>query len=169
MAAPGHHDRRVVAGHCVLDRSMIVQGTLLENYTDVTRSARATAWSYAFQYDRLTWHALKYHCLCYNDICPAKKFLKCRMLFVLLSFFGWCLQINVLEPHPSIPVLATSGLDHDVKIFQPTAQHPTDLKALADVWTHFIVITQSHSIVREYCKDNDQSQWERAKFDPHQA
>ena len=44
----------------------------------------------------------------------------------------------MLEPHPSIPVLATSGLDHDVKIFQPTAQHPTDLKALADVYTHFI-------------------------------
>ena len=37
-------------------------------------------------------------------------------------------------------MLATSGLDHDVKIFQPTAQHPTDLKALADVWTRFILI-----------------------------
>lgn len=28
--------------------------------------------------------------------------------------------VNVLEPHPSMPFLATSGLDHDVKIWSPT-------------------------------------------------
>ena len=43
------------------------------------------------------------------------------------------LQINVLEPHPYAPVLATSGLDHDVKIWAPTAEKPTTLKGLSKV------------------------------------
>lgn len=38
--------------------------------------------------------------------------------------------INVLEPHPFAPILATSGLDHDVKIWAPTAENPTNLKGL---------------------------------------
>ncbi|XP_060578211.1 DDB1- and CUL4-associated factor 8-like, partial [Ruditapes philippinarum] len=38
--------------------------------------------------------------------------------------------INVLEPHPYAPILATSGLDHDVKIWAPTAENPTNLKGL---------------------------------------
>ena len=42
-------------------------------------------------------------------------------------------QVNCLEPHPHIPVLATSGLDHDVKIFTPTAGKPSMLEGLTDV------------------------------------
>ena len=42
-------------------------------------------------------------------------------------------QVNCLEPHPHIPVLATSGLDHDVKIFTPTADKPSTLEGLTDV------------------------------------
>ncbi|OWF53833.1 DDB1- and CUL4-associated factor 8-like [Mizuhopecten yessoensis] len=38
--------------------------------------------------------------------------------------------INVLEPHPFAPVLATSGLDHDVKVWAPTAEEPTQLDEL---------------------------------------
>ncbi|XP_060086234.1 DDB1- and CUL4-associated factor 8-like [Ylistrum balloti] len=38
--------------------------------------------------------------------------------------------INVLEPHPFAPVLATSGLDHDVKVWAPTAEEPTQLEEL---------------------------------------
>lgn len=38
--------------------------------------------------------------------------------------------INVLEPHPSLPVLATSGLDHEVKVWSPLAEEPTDLKGI---------------------------------------
>ncbi|WAR05503.1 DCAF8-like protein, partial [Mya arenaria] len=38
--------------------------------------------------------------------------------------------INVLEPHPHFPVLATSGLDSDVKIWAPTAEKPTELQGL---------------------------------------
>lgn len=44
------------------------------------------------------------------------------------------LQVNCLEPHPHIPVLATSGLDHDVKVFTPTAHTPTTLDYLPKVW-----------------------------------
>ena len=28
-------------------------------------------------------------------------------------------MVNVLEPHPSLPVLATSGLDDEVKVWLP--------------------------------------------------
>ena len=41
--------------------------------------------------------------------------------------------MNCLEPHPHIPILATSGLDHDVKIFSPSADAPTKLAGLDDV------------------------------------
>lgn len=35
--------------------------------------------------------------------------------------------VNVLEPHPHAPILATSGLDHDVKVWMPTAEEATKL------------------------------------------
>lgn len=44
-----------------------------------------------------------------------------------------CPQVNCLEPHPHLPVLATSGLDHDVKIWAPTAENPTELAGLKEV------------------------------------
>ena len=43
------------------------------------------------------------------------------------------MQVNCLEPHPQIPVLATSGLDHDVKIFAPSSGVRTDLAGLSEV------------------------------------
>ncbi|KAM3919264.1 DDB1- and CUL4-associated factor 8 isoform 1-T2 [Leptodactylus fuscus] len=41
--------------------------------------------------------------------------------------------VNCLEPHPHLPVLATSGLDYDVKIWLPTAKDPTELDGLKEV------------------------------------
>ncbi|XP_020318089.1 DDB1- and CUL4-associated factor 8 isoform X1 [Oncorhynchus kisutch] len=41
--------------------------------------------------------------------------------------------VNCLEPHPHLPGLATSGLDHDVKLWSPTAENLTGLKGLKDV------------------------------------
>ncbi|XP_030630201.1 DDB1- and CUL4-associated factor 8 [Chanos chanos] len=41
--------------------------------------------------------------------------------------------VNCLEPHPHLPGLATSGLDHDVKLWAPTAEAPTSLKGLKEV------------------------------------
>ncbi len=41
--------------------------------------------------------------------------------------------MNCLEPHPHIPVLATSGLDHNVKIFTPSASQPTKLDGVDEV------------------------------------
>ncbi|XP_015285041.1 PREDICTED: DDB1- and CUL4-associated factor 8 [Gekko japonicus] len=40
--------------------------------------------------------------------------------------------VNCLEPHPHLPVLATSGLDHDVKIWAPTEKAPTQLTGLKE-------------------------------------
>lgn len=42
-------------------------------------------------------------------------------------------NINCLEPHPYLPVMATSGLDHDPKIWAPTAKATTELTGLKDV------------------------------------
>ncbi|KAK2083003.1 DDB1- and CUL4-associated factor 8-like protein 2 [Saguinus oedipus] len=41
--------------------------------------------------------------------------------------------INCLEPHPYLPMLAASGLDHDVKIWTPTAEAATELTELKDL------------------------------------
>jgi len=39
--------------------------------------------------------------------------------------------VNVLEPHPTCAILATSGLDHDVKIWVPSCEDPKfDVKQL---------------------------------------
>ncbi|XP_051943729.1 DDB1- and CUL4-associated factor 8 isoform X1 [Hippocampus zosterae] len=41
--------------------------------------------------------------------------------------------VNCLEPHPHLPGMATSGLDHDIKLWAPTAEVPTGLKGLKEV------------------------------------
>lgn len=41
--------------------------------------------------------------------------------------------VNCLEPHPSAPILATSGLDSDVKVFMPCSPLPTDLSTLDEI------------------------------------
>ncbi|XP_015601563.1 DDB1- and CUL4-associated factor 8 isoform X2 [Cephus cinctus] len=38
--------------------------------------------------------------------------------------------VNVLEPHPHIPILATSGLDYDVKIWIPSDEKVPDMTGL---------------------------------------
>ena len=38
-----------------------------------------------------------------------------------------------MEPHPHVPILATGGLDHNIKLWLPTAQQPTDLDGLINV------------------------------------
>ncbi|MPC94113.1 DDB1- and CUL4-associated factor 8 [Portunus trituberculatus] len=43
------------------------------------------------------------------------------------------LQVNVLEPHPHIPVLATSGLDDDIKIWVPTCEEDPQLSDLEQI------------------------------------
>ncbi|XP_073842523.1 uncharacterized protein [Musca autumnalis] len=41
--------------------------------------------------------------------------------------------VNCLEPHPTTPILATSGLDHHIKIWTPSAEkHPPDLTKLTN-------------------------------------
>ena len=42
-------------------------------------------------------------------------------------------KVNVLEPHPSLPVLATSGLDDDVKIWMPTSNKDTSKEDIEKV------------------------------------
>lgn len=46
--------------------------------------------------------------------------------------------VNVLEPHPNYPILATSGLDSDVKIWCPLSEQINSLENLVDV-NYFLV------------------------------
>ena len=48
------------------------------------------------------------------------------------------MQVNCLEPHPHLPGMATSGLDHDVKLWTPTAEQPTGLKGLKEVFSRLL-------------------------------
>lgn len=41
--------------------------------------------------------------------------------------------VNVLEPHPHFPIIATSGLEHDIKIWQPINDKPVDFKRMQNV------------------------------------
>uniref|UniRef100_F7BJJ2 Uncharacterized protein n=1 Tax=Equus caballus TaxID=9796 RepID=F7BJJ2_HORSE len=41
--------------------------------------------------------------------------------------------VNCLEPHPYLPVMATGGLDHEAKIWAPTATTTTELLGLKQV------------------------------------
>lgn len=44
------------------------------------------------------------------------------------------LKVNCIEPHPTIPVIASSGLDHNVKLWVPTSkQWPQTLKGIKKV------------------------------------
>jgi len=44
---------------------------------------------------------------------------------VLNVLEGHASVVNVLEPHPWLPVLATSGIDNEVKIWSPEGAYPT--------------------------------------------
>ncbi|XP_044733198.1 DDB1- and CUL4-associated factor 8 isoform X2 [Chrysoperla carnea] len=39
--------------------------------------------------------------------------------------------VNCLEPHPSMPVLASSGLDSDVKVWLPSREEPNNMNGLS--------------------------------------
>lgn len=41
--------------------------------------------------------------------------------------------VNCLEPHPNLPVLATSGLDDDIKIWVPSCEEMPDLSGLKNL------------------------------------
>ena len=60
-----------------------------------------------------------------NFVCAVMYFIRYKVHIV---------QVNCLEPHPHIPVLATSGLDHDVKIWSPNgATQPPSTDTLDEV------------------------------------
>ena len=41
--------------------------------------------------------------------------------------------VNCLQPHPTDPLLATSGIDYDVKLWAPTGEQPVFDQEEADV------------------------------------
>ncbi|KZC09761.1 DDB1- and CUL4-associated factor 8 [Dufourea novaeangliae] len=61
--------------------------------------------------------------------------------------------VNCLEPHPHIPILATSGLDFDVKIWVPSAEQPTTLAQLSLVTVKRLMreVLELHEATEEYC------------------
>nr|CAD7573422.1 unnamed protein product [Timema californicum] len=49
--------------------------------------------------------------------------------------------VNCLEPHPEIPVIATSGLDDDIKIWVPSCENEPTLDGLKSVSMRYVDIT----------------------------
>ncbi|KAG8201043.1 hypothetical protein JTE90_002718 [Oedothorax gibbosus] len=62
--------------------------------------------------------------------------------------------VNCLEPHPNVPILATSGLDDDIKIWVPSCEHPPDMSNL-----------QKHIIQNMKCREEDSSEMPDAFVD----
>ncbi|GLH15811.1 WD repeat-containing protein 82 [Gryllus bimaculatus] len=55
--------------------------------------------------------------------------------------------VNCLQPHPILPLLATSGIDYDVKLWAPLHEEPSFDKDLADV------LTKRNEVMLEETKD----------------
>lgn len=51
--------------------------------------------------------------------------------------------VNCLQPHPSLPILATSGIDHDIKLWAPIQDEPSfDTKMADDVSSSLVFSKQ---------------------------
>jgi hypothetical protein len=57
-----------------------------------------------------------------------------------------------LEPHPLHPFLATSGLDHDVKIWTPNSNEPVDFDKIESVIVHVKSIFESFRQFKYFMK-----------------
>ncbi|XP_045146723.1 DDB1- and CUL4-associated factor 8-like [Echinops telfairi] len=64
-------------------------------------------------------------------------------------------SVNCLERHPYLPVLASSGLDHEVKVWAPTGEGPSDFSGLKTV------------IKKNKLERDDDSLNEHRMFDSH--
>ena len=51
----------------------------------------------------------------------------------MLSFTVVRHVVNCVQPHPTDPYLATSGIDYDVKLWAPTGEHPQFDEQNADI------------------------------------
>jgi hypothetical protein len=65
--------------------------------------------------------------------------------------------VNCLEPHPQIPVLATCGLDEDVKIWVPSCEQEPTMTGLRSVSSYATITVEPHiytflGIDGEWCK-----------------
>lgn len=46
--------------------------------------------------------------------------------------------VNCLQPHPTLPILATSGIDHDIKLWAPILEEPSFDAKMADDVSYFV-------------------------------
>lgn len=53
----------------------------------------------------------------------------CEVVMLLLADSH---VVNCIQPHPSLPLLATSGIDHNVKLWSPLAETSLFNKSYAD-------------------------------------
>lgn len=78
-------------------------------------------------------------------------------VYFAFAFCSDLSQVNCLEPHPHLPGMATSGLDHDIKLWAPTAESPTGLKGLKEVshsvLFHSFSFIADNSFMTHCCKD----------------
>jgi WD repeat-containing protein 42A len=72
--------------------------------------------------------------------------------------------VNVIECHPFLPIVAVSGIDSTVKLFQPTTQRPLAFSKLAS--SADIIETNSRAAVRMPIRLSDILQYRLANLSP---
>ncbi|XP_071864572.1 DDB1- and CUL4-associated factor 8-like isoform X7 [Bombus fervidus] len=64
--------------------------------------------------------------------------------------------VNCLEPHPHIPILATSGLDCDVKVWAPSCEDPPSFRKIENVpLIHKCVTSNARNRAEETTTESD--------------
>uniref|UniRef100_A0A8C4RBV7 Uncharacterized protein n=1 Tax=Eptatretus burgeri TaxID=7764 RepID=A0A8C4RBV7_EPTBU len=63
--------------------------------------------------------------------------------------------INCLQPHPSQPVIVTSGIDYDVKLWSPTSPEPEFNSEHADEKQERVSVEQSHDLNQMTMSNNE--------------
>lgn len=72
------------------------------------------------------------------------------MLMVSIDTNAIFSKVNCLEPHPHVPILATSGLDDDVKIWIPSNEDIPALANLKQVITHRAEVTEIMTCIKHF-------------------
>ena len=74
----------------------------------------------------------------------------CGRVFVWNRFSGKLVMlweadrhvVNCLQPHPTLPILATSGIDYDIKLWAPICDEPRfDEDKAAEVCSSYIAVS----------------------------
>lgn len=98
------------------------------------------------------WYCIVFRCNHFTHSTFLVRICSCWIIVLQDSF---ALQVNVLEPHPHLPILATSGLDNEIKMWVPTREEEPKLPNLQKVgggswWNPYINLRGSQRRIVTY-------------------